>query len=378
MGRIGDGVGRRAYDPAMMVALLLYAYARGVRSARKVERACEEDVAFKTIAMVETPDHATIARFVVRREAALGELFGQVLGLCHEAGLVGAGVVAIDGTRMAGHASPEANREFGQIAREILAEARARDEAEDERFGEARGDELPEELGTPEGRREFFRRARQRCVRERPTRGLWPRRGLKRRSLATVTHRAEEPEYEFDAERMVARVQGREGWLGEARRRLEQHRWEEPGPVAGSREERLVRAAERLEQELDAERRGNEAYEAYRARGRMKDGRRFGKPPKPHQPPEIPEGKVNVTDPDRKHLKTTRSRGYVQGYNAQAVVDGGQIVLAAEITNSTVDWSQLDPMVSAAIAELARAGGEARLEVALADSQYGTRSTLTR
>ena len=74
-----DGVGRRAYDPAMVVALLLYSYARGVRSARKIERACEEDVAFKTIAMLETPDHATIARFVARHEAALAELFGQVL-----------------------------------------------------------------------------------------------------------------------------------------------------------------------------------------------------------------------------------------------------------------------------------------------------------
>jgi transposase len=98
----GDGVGRRAYDPAMMVALLLYAYARGVRSARKIERGCEEDGAFKTIAMLERPDHATIARFVDRHEAALGELFGHVLGLCGEARLVRPGVVAIDGTRMAG------------------------------------------------------------------------------------------------------------------------------------------------------------------------------------------------------------------------------------------------------------------------------------
>ena len=104
-----DGVGRRAYDPAMVVALLLYAYARGVRSARKIERACEEDVAFKMIAMLETPDHATIARFVARHEVALGELFGQVLGLCDEAGLVRPGVVAIDGTRLAGNASRESN-----------------------------------------------------------------------------------------------------------------------------------------------------------------------------------------------------------------------------------------------------------------------------
>ena len=144
--------------------MLLYAYARGVRSARRIERACEEDVGFKMIAMMETPDHATIARFVARHEEALGELFGQVLRLCDEAGLVRPGVVAIDGTRLAGNASPEANREFEQIARAILAEARATDEAEDEQFGQARGDELPEELRTPEGRREFLReRERERA-----------------------------------------------------------------------------------------------------------------------------------------------------------------------------------------------------------------------
>src|SRR6478735_5868071 len=139
-----DGVGRRAYDPAMLAALLLYGYSRGVRSARAIERACEEDVAFKTIAMMETPDHATIARFVARHEAALAELFGQVLRLCDEAGLVRPGVVAIDGTRIAGNASRESTRDFAQIAREILAEAKATDEAEDELYGDERGDELPE------------------------------------------------------------------------------------------------------------------------------------------------------------------------------------------------------------------------------------------
>src|SRR6201989_3172834 len=86
-----DGVGRRAYDPAMLVALLLYGYSRGVRSARKLERACVEDVAFKMIAMMETPDHATIARFVARHEAARGGAFGQVLRLCDEAGVGRAG-----------------------------------------------------------------------------------------------------------------------------------------------------------------------------------------------------------------------------------------------------------------------------------------------
>src|SRR5204863_1459358 len=88
----------------------------------------------------------------------------------------------------------------------------------------------------------------------------------------------------------------------------------------------------------------------------------------PHQPAQVPDGKVNLTDPDSKRLKARE--GYVQGYNAQAVVDEGQIVLAAEVTNSNVDWSQLDPMVSATTAELERAGIDGRPETALADAQY--------
>src|SRR5437588_2294649 len=150
----------------MVVALLFYGYSRGVRSARAIERACVEDVAFKTIAMLETPDHATIARFLDRHEVALAGLFGQVLGLCAEAGLVRPGVVAIDGTRLAGNASRESTRDFGQIAREILAEAKAIDEAEDELYGGRRGDELPEPLRTREGRAEFFRQARERQASE--------------------------------------------------------------------------------------------------------------------------------------------------------------------------------------------------------------------
>ena len=71
--------------------------------------------------------------------------------------------------------------------------------------------------------------------------------------------------FEFDAERIVARVQGREGWLRDARRQLEQHRWQDPDPISRSRSERLLLAAERLEADLAAERAGNEAYERYRA-----------------------------------------------------------------------------------------------------------------
>jgi hypothetical protein len=100
--------------------------------------------------------------------------------------------------------------------------------------------------------------------------------------------------------------------------------------------------------------RANEAYEAYRAGGVMKDGRRFGKPPTPYRPPPTPAGKVNVTDPDSRNVKTPC--GYAQGYNAQAVCNERQIVVAAEINADSPDFGQLEPMVSAAERELADAG----------------------
>jgi Transposase domain (DUF772) len=145
----------------MMVALLLYSYARGMRSSRAIEHACEEDVAYRVLAANQKPDHATLARFVVRHEALAG-LFSEVLGLCAEAGLVKTGVVAIDGTKVAANASRDADRDYEQIAREILEEAKAVDRTEDERFGEARGDELPPHLSTRGGRRAWVHDAKRR------------------------------------------------------------------------------------------------------------------------------------------------------------------------------------------------------------------------
>src|SRR3954447_8423431 len=162
-----DGHGRPAYEPSMMVALLLYAYARGNRSSRGIERACVEDIAYRVVTGNLSPDHSTIAEFRCRHERALGELFSGVLALCSRAGLVSVGVVAIDGTKMAANASSDANRDFGQLAREILAEAAEIDEREDELYGSARCDELPEQLRTREGRRQALRAAKQRLARER-------------------------------------------------------------------------------------------------------------------------------------------------------------------------------------------------------------------
>jgi transposase len=351
-----DGHGRAAYEPSMMVALVLYAFATDVPSSRAIERHCRQDVAYRVITGNVVPDHATIARFIVRHQGALAALFSEVLRLCDHAGLVKPGVVAIDGTRLAGNASRERNQEFAKIAMEIVERVKATDEAEDEELGEARGDELPEELRTPEGRREFLRKARRKLAGEDEEFGQ------------EQAEASAEPEFDFDAERILARTQGRKGWLRDAERQLEQHRWEEPDPVGRSRSERLLLAAERLEADLAGERAGNAAFEHHREFGRDTQGRRLAGRPTPYEPPQVPAGRVNVTDPDSKLIKA--SEGYVQGYNAQAVVDEGQIVLAAEITNSTVDWSQLAPMVAATLAELERAGCGSGIETALADTQY--------
>jgi transposase len=272
-----DGHGRAAHDPAMMVALLLYGYAIGERSSRRLERRCVEDLATRVICANQVPDHTTIARFRQRHEIALAGVFGEVLALCAEAGLVRVGVIAVDGTKLAANAAVQATREYEQIAREILAEADAVDAAEDERFGDAREDELPPELSTAQGRR---------------------------------------------------------GWLRDAKRRLDERRAQEARPIPKSRPERLKEAKRRLEEEHRVECHANAAYEAYRARGVMKDGRRFGRPPDPFQPPPAPTGKINLSDRDSRNVKT--SRGWVQGYNAQAVVTEDQIVIAAEVSVFTV------------------------------------------
>jgi transposase len=355
-----DGHGRAAYEPSLMVALVLYAFATGQRSSRAIERHCRQDVAYRVITGNLIPDHATIARFICRHERALAELFGELLRLCARAGLVKPGVVSIDGTRIAGNASPEVNHEFGRIAGEILAEARATDEAEVELYGEARGDELPERLRTPEGRREFFRQARKRLRNDDPD--------AEELDEEAEAETSGEVPLELDAERIVARTQGREGWSREGKRQLEQHRWRHPDPILRSRHERLLVAAQRLEGDLDVERRANEAYEHYRATARDRLGRRPGGRADPYRPPEVPAGKVNTTDPDSRAIPI--GFGFVQGYNAQAAVNEQQIVLAAEITNSSTDFSQLDPMVTATLDELQRAGIEQLPEAVAADAGY--------
>lgn len=281
-----DGWGRAAFDPAMMVALTLYAYAIGERSSRAIERRCREDVAFRVIPANQIPDHATIARFRARHEEALGQLFTQVLGLCARAGLVKVGLIAVDGTKIAASAAREANRSYEQIVAEILDEAKVVDAAEDREYGTARGDELPPELADRRSRLVRLRAARER--------------------LEAEVHEAQEAH----AAHLMAR--------------------------------------EAIESE----------------RGRKLRGR------KPVAPPATvkPSARANVTDPDSRLIRAPR--GFVQGYNAQAVCTESQVMIAAELSTDSPDSRLLEPMIRSAKAELKAVGIAEPPAVVLADGGY--------
>jgi len=158
------------YHPRMMVKVLLYAYATGTYSSRRIGAKLQDSVAFRFLAAGNQPDFRTISDFRKRHGEALSELFGQVLRLCRKAGLVKLGRVAVDGTKIKANASKHKAMSYGRMksteatlqreADELLRRAQEADEDEDRRYGkDKRGDELPEELAHRESRLKKIREA---------------------------------------------------------------------------------------------------------------------------------------------------------------------------------------------------------------------------
>ena len=352
--RLG-GAGRRAFDPAMLVALLLYSYARGNRSSRGIERACFEDVAYKVICAMRTPDHSTIAEFRRRHEADIKELFDDVLGLCREAGLVSVGVITIDGTKIKANASMDQNRSYREVVTQILREAEETDRREDELYGEKRGDELPEQLQTPEGRRQALADAKRR-IEER-----------KGGAIGGDDETNEPPE--VDPQRSVTRKAGRLEWFRVARRELEEHRERQAQPIPRDREDRLFEAVRRLEENHRVHVAANEAYEHWRATARDTKGRVLKGNSKPYVPPELPDGTINLSDPDSRVMRTQGTPPR-QAYNAQTAVNDQQIILAAEITVDAPDFGHLAPMLDTTLGHLQRHGVTGTPEAVIADAGY--------
>jgi transposase len=160
-----DGHGRAAFDPEMMVALLLYGYCQGERSSRLIEKRCVRDVGYRVITGGLRPDHATIARFRARHEKALGGLFSQVLRLLAAEGMVSLGTLSLDGTKLAGNAAQKANRTLPQIDK-LLAEAAAADAADDAREDSNAPPATPRALARRAERRQRLAAARDRLAAE--------------------------------------------------------------------------------------------------------------------------------------------------------------------------------------------------------------------
>jgi transposase len=168
--------GMPPYHPALMLKVLLYGYASGVRSSRRIEEHLRSDVGFMYLSGQARPDYKTISQFRRRHLAAFSALFLDVLVLCGKAGLVKLGRVALDGTKIRANASKHKAMSYGRmVTREtelaaqvnaILREAEATDAAEDKLYGDARGDELPPELRTREGRLRKIREAKEALERE--------------------------------------------------------------------------------------------------------------------------------------------------------------------------------------------------------------------
>ena len=354
--RLG-AAGRAPYDPAMMVALLLYAYARGNRSSRGIERACWEDVAYKLIASMRTPDHSTIAEFRRRHEAQIAELFDDVLGLCREAGLVSVGVITIDGTKIKANASMDQNRSYRDVVTEILREAEEIDRAEDELYGDDRGDELPEQLRTPEGRRRALADAKRRLV---------ERKGRAIREEKTDGEVVVDPELVLGR---GGRRGGRREWPRVARRELEEQRAREGRPIPRDREDRLFQVLGRLEQNHRVDLAANEVYEHWRATARDTQGRVLKGNSKPFVAPELPDGVINLSDPDSRVMRTQGTPPR-QAYNAQTAVNENQVILAAEITIDAPDFGHLEPMLDTTLRHLDRHGVSKAPKVLLGDAGY--------
>jgi transposase len=289
-----DGHGRAAFDPEMMVALLLYGYCQGERSSRVIEKRCVRDVGYRVITGGLHPDHVTIARFRTKHETALGGLFSQVLRLLAAEGMVSLGLLSLDGTKLAGNAAQKANRTLPQIEK-LLAEAAAADAAEDARYGDALETPTPRALARQAERRERLARAR---------------------------------------DRLAAEDQAR-------------------------------RQAQRAKQQ---------AWDAAAAARKPRSGRRPDDEPRANRAGTEP--RANITDPDVRVMRN--QKGYVAGYNGQAVVTAGQVIVGAMLSQHPVDRTLLHPVLDTCRQQLTQAGIRPKLRTVLADAGYVSEENFAR
>ena len=321
-----DPRGEKAYDPRMMVVLLLYAYCVGLPSSRKIEKACWEDAAFRVLTGNQQPDHSRISDFRRRHLGALAGLFVQVLKVCQKAGLVSLGHVALDGTKLRANASKhkamshermlKSERQLEGEMRALLRKAELIDAQEDGQYGKGkRGDELPEELQRRSSRLEWIRKAKAELEAE--------------AAAAKARQRGQQAEV-AEQEEAEAEASGDEQRSKRAARRARGVR-----KRADDTQKLAMEKAEAAGLELSTVATPAES-DALAMPARTLPTDAAGNP--------RPSAQRNFTDPDSHILKG--GDGWIQGYNCQAAVDGDhQVIVAIGVSNQASDAVHLLPML---------------------------------
>ena len=382
------GAGTAGYDPDMLVTVLVWAYAHGVASSRRIEGLCRTDVAFRVICAGNLPDHVTFARFRGDFPEAVAAFFAEVLALCARLGMGKLGTVALDGMKIAANASKAANRTeegLAKLAERAVAAHEAADAAEDELFGAGRrGDEVPEEAWSPRRRdgriaaalaslraeREAARaqeEAKAEAFRERQRSG--------RRTGCSPASAAVELAGERLA-RVTAAQQARiDDWQARNAASLAATGLPLGNPPRQPASEhcRVREAAAKVEaaraREHAAEQRAAEREENRKGPGPVR----------------------NITDPDSR-LMPVRGGGFIQGCNTENVPSEDELIIATELTDDPTDMAWFAPMMAraqeaAALIAAHRpapgtdpgsgAGQDDGINLALADSGYCSEANLT-
>jgi transposase len=365
------GPGAAGYDPDMLATLLVWAYANGVTSSRRIEAACRADVCFRVICAGSAPDHVTVARFRATFPGAAQRLFTQVLVLCARLGMGQLGTVALDGTKIAANASPAANRTeetLRKLAARRASEHAAADQAGDELFGPGRrGDEVPADAVGPGSRDERIRRALAELEAERQAAEA-ARQAREREYLAHQGEgRAGAPPAGAAVTAARARLQAaraaRSAQIAQMERRA-------AGPAVPGRRRKLPHAGVEDYGRVKAARQALARAQARAAAASRRAAARKG-----------PGPVRNTTDPDSR-LMPVRGGGFIQGYNAQNVTSEDKLIIATELTHDTGDTAWFGPMIgkaedAAAVITAHQAGPASRIGQVLADAGYLSEHNLT-
>jgi len=359
-----DGQGQAPYDPAMMLGLLFYCYFKGIRSSRKIKRACVDDLGCRVICGGAVPSHRAVAEFLRRHRGEVRRLFVQVLGLLAAEGAVEGHCVAVDGSPVSGNASRFANLDAGQLAAKIAAleaaiEAEAEawlagaeqadgagrqplpdddDDDDDDGPGGAGGG-LPRRLAAMAARLGRLRAAQDKLAGRALASARSPHAQIARARQAAeaAARRLEQAEAAQDAvmgkyhAAVAAGTCWRSGKI----------------PVPAQQNKRIIGLRER----------------AASAQARLAAAR--------DRAAALSPAKISATDPDSR-LLPAKNGGYVQGWNVQAAAARRQVLTAIELHDNPADAGALIPMIAAAAANCDLAGLRGQIRAWLADNGYAS------